>query len=342
MSLRQIEVFLPKESADRVESLLQDESVIGIWHTPLAADRTLVKILLSSQQAETTIDILQHQFSDTDNFRIILLPVEAYLPRDSDADTQKTEDGEQQSEVELDPERSRLNRQELYNDVDNAVALNVQNILMLVIATIIAAIGLLRNEETIIIGAMVIAPLLGPNMALGLATTLADLSLAKKAVKVGAVGISIALAFSIIIGFFIPINPDIPEIASRTSVRWSDILLALASGIAGAISFTSGTISGIVGVMVAVALLPPLVTFGLLLGSGRWEAAVGAMLLFSLNLICLNLAGVLTFSLQKIRPGKWWEVYRAKKATNAAYLLWFGLLSVAIAGIVLWRRTHFV
>lgn len=342
MSLRQIELFLPKESADQVEDLLPEQSVVAMWQSPISEDKALVKIILSSQQAEEAIDTLSSHFSAVEDFRIILLPVSAYLTQPSESDSSDEEDNNPLPDVELDPESSRLNRQELQQQIDRDLELNIQHIVMLLISAIIAAIGLLRNDSTIIIGAMVIAPLLGPNMGLSLATTLGDMSLAKKALQIGAFGISLALALSLIIGFFIPISLDISEIALRTRVRWSDVLLALTSGIAGALSFTSGTISGLVGVMVSVALLPPLVTFGMLLGSGRWEAAVGAMLLFLTNLVCLNLAGVLTFSVQNIRPGEWWLASKAEKATNAAYFLWFGLLFVVITSIVFWRRTHWV
>lgn len=342
MSLRQIELFLPKESAEKVEDLLQEQSIEAIWQSPLSEEKALVKIILSSQQAEKAMDKLSSHFSSLEDFRIILLPVSAYLPHSSESNSSEEEDNNPLPEVELDPESSRLNRQELQQQIDRDLELNLQHIVMLLISAIIAAIGLLRGDSTIIIGAMVIAPLLGPNMGLSLATILGDMTLAKKALQIGAFGISLALGLSIVIGFFIPISLDIPEIALRTRVRWSDVLLALASGIAGALSFTSGTISGLVGVMVSVALLPPLVTFGMLLGSGSWEAAVGAMLLFLTNLVCLNLAGVLTFSVQDIRPGEWWLASQAQKATNAAYFLWFGLLFVVITSIVFWRRTHWV
>ncbi|MCT7962215.1 TIGR00341 family protein [Laspinema sp. D1] len=344
MSLRQIELFLPQESAEKVEDLLQGQSVEGIWQSPLSDEKTLVKIILSSQQAEEAIDTLSSHFSYLEDFRIILLPVSAYLTHPSESKSASTDEVDKNPlpEVELDPQSSRLNRQELQQKIDGDLELNLQHIVMLLISAIIAAIGLLRDDSTIIIGAMVIAPLLGPNMGLSLATTLGDMPLAKKALQIGAFGISLALVLSLVIGFFIPINLDIPEIALRTRVRWSDVLLALASGIAGALSFTSGTISGLVGVMVSVALLPPLVTFGMLLGSGRWEAAVGAILLFLTNLVCLNLAGVLTFSVQNIRPGEWWLASKARKATNAAYFLWFGLLFVVITSIIFWRRTHWV
>jgi uncharacterized membrane protein len=109
---------------------------------------------------------------------------------------------------------------------------------------------------------------------------------------------------------------------------------------AGALSLTSGVSNAIVGVMVAVALLPPLVTFGLLIGSGYWQVAVGSMLLLLTNLICLNLAGLITFSVQKIRPGKWREADFAQKVRHIAFWIWFVLLSALMLGILLWWRNY--
>ncbi len=79
------------------------------------------------------------------------------------------------------------------------------------------------------------------------------------------------------------------------------------------------------GVKVAVAILPPLVASGLLLGGGHPASAIGALSLFLLNLICVNLAGVITFLAQGIRPATWREKDRAKKATLIAIGLWAGL-----------------
>ncbi|MGC1951284.1 MAG: DUF389 domain-containing protein, partial [Gammaproteobacteria bacterium] len=110
-----------------------------------------------------------------------------------------------------------------------------------------------------------------------------------------------------------------------------------ASGCAGALAFTTGVSATLIGVMVAVALLPPLVTFGLLLGGGHSALAMGALSLFLMNLICVNLAGVMTFLVQGIRPAIWWEKDRAVKATRLAILLWVALLA-ALGGMILLLR----
>jgi uncharacterized hydrophobic protein (TIGR00341 family) len=208
---------------------------------------------------------------------------------------------------------------------------------MVVLSTIVAAVGLYYDSVAIIIGAMVIAPLLGPNVALSLGTTLGDLSLLRGALLTALAGIASTVVLSAIIGALVQVNPASPEVASRNAVGLGDIAVALTSGCAGALAFTTGVSATLIGVMVAVALLPPLVTFGLLLGGGHSAAALGALSLFLMNLICVNLAGVMTFLVQGIRPAIWWERDRAVKATRIAIALWAALLA-ALVGMLLLRK----
>jgi len=142
---------------------------------------------------------------------------------------------------------------------------------------------------------------------------------------------------SAIIGVLLQVNPASFEVASRDAVGVGDIVVALASGCAGALAFTTGVSTTLIGVMVAVALLPPLVTFGLLLGGGHTAPAMGALSLFLMNLICVNLAGVTTFLVQGIRPTTWWEKKVASKATRIAIGLWVVLLAV-LGGMILVLR----
>jgi uncharacterized membrane protein len=115
----------------------------------------------------------------------------------------------------------------------------------------------------------------------------------------------------------------------------ADVILALIAGSAAAISFTSELFSALIGVMVAVALLPPLVVFGMLAGSGHWELALGSFLLFVVNLICINLAGILTFLIQGIRPLTWWEAKKARKAARIAITFWVIFLTALIIVLIL-------
>lgn len=341
MKLRLIEVFLPDKNIQQLLEILQDYAPVGIWQTHLYDQQNLIKILTYGEEVEAVLDRLETNFFQVDGFRIILLSVEASIPQISIPPEIGAELEEQPRKQELDNiSISRINRQELYQDVSEAIKMTWTHILMVLLSTVIAAIGLLRDDATIIIGSMVIAPLLGPNMALSLATTLGDTTLALRALKIGAVGISVAFSFSVLIGYIFTASPEIPEIASRTRVSGLDVIVAFASGMAGALSLTSGITNALVGVMVAVALLPPLVTFGMLIGSGYWQVAVGSMLLLLTNLICLNLAGLITFSAQNIRPEKWWKADFAQKVRHIAFWVWFVLLSALMLGILLWWRNY--
>ncbi len=231
--------------------------------------------------------------------------------------------------------KGRVSREELHDDLEKGAMITNIYISMIVLSSIVAAIGVINNNVAVIIGAMVIAPMLTPNVSLSLATALGDLQLAKSALKTILLGISIAIILSFALGIILPVDPSLKEISSRTSVGLMDIVLALASGAAGALSFTSAAPAVLIGVAVAVALMPPLVVFGLLLGAGYYSLALGALLLFLANLISVNLAGVVTFLVQGIEPRTWWEARKAKEATMLAIAGWVILLAILIMAILL-------
>ena len=265
---------------------------------------------------------------------MVILPVEATLPRaQTEPEPEAAATSEQSPPEEKPPER--IGREELYEDIKNGARLSRVYMAMVALSTVVAAIGLNDNSVAVIIGAMVIAPLLGPNVALSLGITLGDLPLLRHGLLTALAGIAAALALSVIIGVLLEVDPTLPEMASRTRVGLGDIVVALASGSAGALALTTGVSATLIGVMVAVALLPPLVTSGLLLGGGHSALATGAFSLFLVNLICVNLAGVTTFLLQGIKPTSWWEKDRAVKATRIAIALSVALLAVLVGLILL-------
>ncbi|MBZ0171880.1 MAG: TIGR00341 family protein, partial [Phycisphaerales bacterium] len=228
----------------------------------------------------------------------------------------------------------RISREELYEDIASGVSHGRLFVAMVVLSTVVAAAGLMRDSAAVIIGAMVIAPLLGPNMALAFATTLGDRQLMKKALKANALGAGLALAMSVSMGMLISVDPDTPELVARTNVGLTDLALALASGAAGALAFTAGVPATLVGVMVAVALLPPTTTAGIYLGAGAWARAADAGSLFAINVVCVNLAATATFLVQGVRPDTWWEAARAKNATRRALAAWATLLALLTALLV--------
>jgi uncharacterized hydrophobic protein (TIGR00341 family) len=348
LALRMIEMALPEARLHAVEEVISEREEVldvrmqklagswkipqmGVWKERFSTEQILIRMLVPAERSQSLLDLLNGHFGKEEGFRINIYDVQASLPpvpkldqSTADADTAKKS-------------QERISREELHQDLEEAAKATNIYIALIVLSSIVAAIGVLNDNVAVIIGAMVIAPMLGPNVALSLATTLGDLSLARDALKTNLLGILIAIVLSIMMGLTLPIDPSLKEIASRTHVGSMDIVLALASGAAGALSFTTAAPAVLIGVAVAVALLPPLVTSGLLLGAGYESLALGALSLFLVNIICVNLAGVATFLAQGIAPRNWWEADRARRATLVALAVWIILLAILIIILLISR-----
>jgi len=340
MALRMVEIFVPTEKEKQLRELLEEHKSIDIWSDRISESRTLIRVLVPSEETEAVLDELGKRFTHLEDFRMVLLPVAACFPRPEELEKEeKTCAEEAEKSV---PKLSRISRAELYTNIDEMSKLTKTYVVMVLLSTVVAAIGIMRSNVAVIVGAMVIAPLLGPNVALSFGTTLGDVKLIRRALKSNLVGILFALAVAVVIGlFFFEMKHSNIEVMTRTEATLGDIALALAAGAAGALSLTVAAPAALIGVMVAVALLPPLVTFGMLMGAGECRLAFGAMLLLLVNLICINLAGVLTFLLQGVRPLTWWEADRAKKATRIAIILWLGLLAALAVLIIISQEVGF-
>ncbi len=333
MALRLIEIHHRRDEADKIDALLKDEPILATWHDHLQEGESLSKILVKSEHTEAVIDLIEKYFPQKEAYRVVILAVEATLPR-----PEEPEQEVKQAEISREKPPQRISIEELYEKMTGLSVLSTKFVIMSAIASFVAALGLLKNDVAIIIGSMVIAPLLGPNMALSLATTLADAKLAKKAITTNLAGFSLVFFIGIIMGLFMTVDPEIPQIAARSNVSHFFIFLALASGVAGAYSITAGVAEAFVGVMVAVALLPPLVAAGLLFGGMYWFEGIGALLLCSVNIVCINLSGVITFIFEGIQPKRWWEAERARNYVRKAISVWLVLLLVLAGMIFLAQR----
>jgi uncharacterized hydrophobic protein (TIGR00341 family) len=321
MALRLAEIFVPEKGDTLLDQIKSQFNVIDSNYS-CGNDGGELKLLLEAETAEPVFDFLEKRYGHMAGFRIMVVAVEAVIPRlKNDEETQKSK-----TKISTQIGSKRIYREELYEDIKNIASGSRTFYLMVFLASCVAAIGLLRGNVAIIIGAMVLAPLLGPNMGMAFAATLGDPTLAKKSLLTNMGGSALALFIAICIGWFATVELDNPEIFSRIDVSYADIVLASASGAAGALSFTAGVSASLIGVMVAVALLPPLMVCGLLLGAGHFHESVNAFLILATNIVCLNISAVVMFLFQGIRPNRWWEAERARKQTKIAIGVWMFLL----------------
>ncbi len=320
MTQRLLKVILPPTEKKLALQIAEQEENTIFWQETPIDEKLVINVLTEAENSERIMDRFERNYSSTPGFKLIVLPVEASIPRQKSQPT----NNEQTEKKKAPP--SRISREELYADIVDSTKLSNIYIVMVVLSTVVASVGLLQNNVAVIIGAMVIAPFLGPNVALALSSCLADKKLGIDALKTLVFGVCIVVILSVLFGYFFDTNINGAEIKARTHAGVQDIFLALVSGAAGVLAFTTGTSSALIGVMVAVALLPPLTVFGLLLGAGDYFNAFGALLYFFINIICINLAGVTTFYLQGVTPRSWWKADKAKKATRMAVLTWSLLL----------------
>jgi uncharacterized hydrophobic protein (TIGR00341 family) len=333
MAERLIEVFSGSDPEKDLKEMLEEKQMIGYWTVKTSEELWQTKILALAENSEKILDSLEQRFTQDESFRAILFQVEASLPR---AQEEEKEEKNQATEEEKKPKKGifkRISREELYHDISEMISNDAVDIAMIVLSAIVVTIGLVRNSPAIIIGAMVIAPMLGPNVAQSFATTLGDFGLLAKSVRTNLIRIGLGFAFALVFGLLFRLDYTTHEITSRTVANLGDIVLAFASGTAAALSITSGVSTSLIGVMVAVSLMPPLAAAGMLLGSGNIEGFSGAILLFFVNIVCINLASIITFRLQGIEPRSWWEANKAGKAVRVTIIGWvvvLGLLALSL------------
>jgi uncharacterized hydrophobic protein (TIGR00341 family) len=338
MSLRLLEIIVPEEIARGIlESIEAEDDPPPHWTTPLADGLAEVRIVLDMESLEGVTDHIEQRYRLGENSRILIHSLEAVIPRLIREDAEAEEAApEEASEEDKKAEARRLHREELYSGLYDQAKLTRNHLLLVILSALVAAIGLLRNSESVLVGAMVIAPLLGPQLAMAFAASLGDMPLLRHAARTAATGMALALAATFCLGLVVTADPALPTFAHRTTPSLADLGLALAAGAAGTLCYTMGQGTAVVGVMVAVALMPPLAGAGLLAGNGDWARALGALALFAVNIIGINAAGIAVCLYQGVRPGTWWEQRQAARAAQWALALWLTLLAT-MAGLLWWR-----
>jgi uncharacterized hydrophobic protein (TIGR00341 family) len=330
MAQRKVEVFINALHKSELTTFLEKNEVSDVWWAELESARFLAGSLTEAETAEDLFDRLEKKFAGDPGFRIIISPVEAVIPRIEEVREEEV------AEEESKPEKKklfllRISRAELYDDITAFSSLDRNFIIMVVLSSVVAGIAILTENIPVLVGAMVIAPLLGPNLSLAFGTVLGDVDLVRKSAITALMATLIALVISYGWGMFYGTELMDIEIAR---ISLSDIVLAFVSGAAGAVTILRGGSSSLVGVMVAVALLPPLMRTGLYAGGGLWMQSMHAFLIFLANTICVNLAGVLTFVVAGLSPKYWWEEKKAKKYSRRALALWTILLLVMVGVVV--------
>lgn len=205
---------------------------------------------------------------------------------------------------------------------------------ILMLAIVIASVGLNTNSTAVIIGAMLVSPLMGPIVGLGYGIGIFDFALVRRSLANIGIAAGISLLTSTLYFMLTPLDEAQSELLARTTPSLWDVLIALAGGLAGIIGQTRREKSNVIpGVAIATALMPPLCTAGYGLANGDWAVFGGAFYLFSINCVFIAFAAVVVIEFLRLPHRKFLDPRRERhvKAALLAIVLLTGLPSIYLA-----------
>lgn len=196
------------------------------------------------------------------------------------------------------PRLGRAERRSLAETLDRGGRLSADFVIMLMLSAVIAALGLIQNSAAVVIGGMLVAPLMTPMLAMGLSLVQGNAHMFRKAFEAMGLGVLGALLASMAMGLLSPWDDLSAEVVARGGPNVFDLGVALFSGIAAAFALARPGLAGtLVGVAVAVALVPPIAATGIALVKAEFAVAFGAAMLFLTNWLAIVLGASLVFRL---------------------------------------------
>ena len=196
------------------------------------------------------------------------------------------------------PTMERAERQELFARIETGAVGGRDYVVMMVLSATLASLGLLQGSTAVVIGAMLVAPLMGPLLGAGLALVQGNLELMRRSIAVTVTGIGLGLAIAMIFGALNPSYEPTMEVEARGTPDLFDLFIALVSGMAAAYAQCRTHLSGsLAGVAIAAALLPPLAVVGIAATLGENEIAIFAGILLMTNVVAIIIGAATIFRL---------------------------------------------
>lgn len=230
----------------------------------------------------------------------------------------------------------KAEEREIVESIKREISFRGTNLWTLIFAILIASIGLNMNSTAVIIGAMLISPLMGPIIGIGLSVGIYDFDLLKRAVKNLLIAAGISILTSALYFWLTPIHEAKSELLARTTPSLWDVFIAFLGGLAGIVAGTRKQKSNVIpGVAIATALMPPLCTAGFGLSTGQWLYFLGALYLFFINSLFICLAALLIVRYLKFNRAEFPSLERQKRVMR---YIWFIVILTVLPSIYLTFR----
>lgn len=224
--------------------------------------------------------------------------------------------------------------QEVIDGIVQSVDFRGAKLWILIIAVFVASLGLNTNSAAVIIGAMLISPLMGPIIGMGLSVGIYDFNLLRRSWRNYIVATIFSVLSATMYFLITPISVAQSELLARTSPTIYDVLIALGGGLAGIIALSSKsqrTGNVIPGVAIATALMPPLCTAGFGIATANWAYAAGALYLFIINTIFIAFSTLIgTMFIMKFRKKSYMDHAKELRVKRMAYAITFVTIIPAI------------
>jgi uncharacterized hydrophobic protein (TIGR00341 family) len=313
--VRLLHVSIPRGKRDAVVGILEDEGVEYALNeeTSQSEFTHLATFALPTAAVEPVLDRLK-EVGVGDSFTVI-----------TEAASVSATGFEVLSErYEEEQQEDRISREELSATAEGLASPLPTYLTLTVVSAVVATAGLLLDSPATVVGSMVIAPLIGPAMAAAVGTVVDDQELFGRGVRLQIIGMLTAVVAAAVFGLLVQMLNLVPpglDPASNEQVRerlepdFLSLAVALGAGVAGAVSLTTGVSSAIVGVMIAVALVPPAATVGIGLAFGLPAVALPAGVLALVNGLSVNLAALLVLWYAGYRPAYFFRHEEARSAT---------------------------
>ncbi|WP_435074723.1 TIGR00341 family protein [Halorubrum sp. HHNYT27] len=252
-----------------------------------------------------------------------------------------------EAEYESNGERSsdRISREELQAKADDLASGLGTYVLMTVISAVIATAGLLLDSPATVVGSMVIAPLIGPAMSAAIGTVVDDEEMFQRGARMQVIGVLVAVAAATLFAFalrtlaFVPpgFNPlELAEVSERLAPNVLVLVVAIGAGVAGIVSLMTGVSATLVGVMIAVALIPPAAAVGIGIAFQIPRLVLGAGVIVAVNVLSINLSALVMLWYEGYRPQRWFREDEARSALVkrvAVLVAAIAVLSVFLGGV---------
>ena len=336
--MRLVQVTIPAGKREAVLELLDEEDIdyVVTDETSGREYTAVVYFPLPTNAVEPILESLRETGLEREAYTVVL-SAETVVSEKFEALEEEYDEREDSEE--------RIARQELEARAKELAPSLPTYLLMTVVSAVIATAGLLLDSPATVVGSMVIAPLIGPAMSAAVGSVIDDTEMFRRGVVLQVLGVILSVAAATAFTIFVQTTNLVPpgidplmlsEVEERLSPNFLSLAVAIGAGVAGAISLTAGVSAALVGVMIAVALIPPAATVGIGIAYSEPALALGSAVLVSVNILSINLSALVMLWYSGYRPENFFQRDEARTATLQRVVVLVGAimaLSLFLGGV---------